>query len=495
MSIGLWLLGDQLNQAAVEALPQRPDVIILIEASAWVQQRRYHAQKLVLVWSAMRHFAAVLEAAGYRVVYREAEDFASALQSLSHAEMLTELWLWQPADYPLRQQLKTLALACPLTVLPNPLFLWSEADLQAWFKERKRWLLEDFYREGRRRWQVLLEAGKPVGDCWNYDSENRRPPKTGLNPPPPLDTEPDAITQAVLAKVKTLPTFGEAEPFRWAVSRSRALALLQHFCTVNLPDFGPYQDAMLTDQPWLWHALLSPYINLGLLHPLEVIQAAEAAYRDGTAPIASVEGFIRQVLGWREYMRAIYELVMPDYANVNFFNHQRPLPAFFWDGDTPMNCLKQVIRHIQQTGYAHHIQRLMILANFALISGIQPQAIEDWFHAVFIDAYDWVMQTNVLGMGIFADGGKLATKPYAASASYINKMSTYCQGCCYDPKAKQGERACPFNVFYWDFLQRHRPQLENLGRMGLVLGHLDRMSDADLAAIQQQALTWWETQS
>ncbi len=252
---------------------------------------------------------------------------------------------------------------------------------------------------------------------------------------------------------------------------------------------------MLTDQPWLWHALLSPYINLGLLHPLEVIQAAEAAYRDGTAPIASVEGFIRQVLGWREYMRAIYELVMPDYANVNFFNHQRPLPAFFWDGDTPMNCLKQVIRHIQQTGYAHHIQRLMILANFALISGIQPQAIEDWFHAVFIDAYDWVMQTNVLGMGIFADGGKLATKPYAASASYINKMSTYCQGCCYDPKAKQGERACPFNVFYWDFLQRHRPQLENLGRMGLVLGHLDRMSDADLAAIQQQALTWWETQS
>ncbi|NJK72585.1 MAG: hypothetical protein HC926_04675 [Synechococcaceae cyanobacterium SM2_3_60] len=330
MRLGLWLLGDQLNQAAVEALPQRPDVIILIESLAWVQQRRYHAQKLVLVWSAMRHFAANLEAAGDRVVYCEAADFSTALQMVCQTEQLGELWLWQPADYPFRQQVSALALPCPLKILPNPLFIWSDTAISTWFAGRKRWLLEDFYREGRRRWQVLLDEGKPVGDRWNYDSENRRPPKTGLQPPPPLDTVPDAITKAVLAKVKTLSTFGEAEPFRWAVSRSRALELLQHFCTVNLPDFGPYQDAMLTDQPWLWHALLSPYINLGLLHPLEVIQAAEAAYREGHAPIASVEGFIRQVLGWREYMRAIYELVIPnDYARANFFNHQQPLPAFF----------------------------------------------------------------------------------------------------------------------------------------------------------------------
>ncbi|MGF1577205.1 MAG: cryptochrome/photolyase family protein, partial [Cyanophyceae cyanobacterium] len=259
----------------------------------------------------------------------------------------------------------------------------------------------------------------------------------------------------------------------------------------------PLQDAMVTGEDTMWHSLISPYLNIGLLHPLEVIQVAEQRYaqdQDGI-PLSSVEGFIRQVLGWREYMRGIYEWLMPEgYGELNWFDHQRPLPDFFWTGDTDMNCLSQSIDQIKRTGYAHHIQRLMVLSNFALISGINPQAVERWFHDVFIDSYDWVMQTNVIGMGLFADGGSLATKPYAASARYIHKMSDYCQNCRYNHQDKSGDQACLFNIFYWDFLIRHRQKLTQLGRMGLVLSHLKRMDKATSDQIQQEAEQWWQSQ-
>jgi deoxyribodipyrimidine photolyase-related protein len=262
------------------------------------------------------------------------------------------------------------------------------------------------------------------------------------------------------------------------------------FIANRLETFGPYQDAMVTGEDTMWHALLSPYLNLGLLHPLEVIQRVEEVYRQQELPLNSIEGFIRQVLGWREYMRGLYSHFDADYAQRNWFDHRHPLPEFFWTGEVEMNCLHQVIDQIKRTGYAHHIQRLMILSNFSLIAGFTPQEVENWFHATFIDAYDWVMQTNVIGMGLFADGGLLASKPYASSANYVNRMSDYCQGCRYNPKNRTGEDACPFNFFYWDFLHRHRAKLQSQGRMSFILKNLDKMSDSELAAIQQQAQDW-----
>ncbi|MEN9209582.1 MAG: cryptochrome/photolyase family protein [Thermostichus sp. DG_1_6_bins_120] len=499
---GVWILGDQLHlqQAALvslAALPPPQIPVILIESSRWAEGRNYHQQKLVLVWSAMRHFAQELRNLGYPVTYVESEGFTEPLQAWACQYQLEQIRLMQPADFPFRAEVEKLAsqLPCPIVQLENNHFLWRGEEFINWAKGRKRLLMEDFYREGRQRWQVLMEGDKPLGGRWNYDKENRKPPKAGIRYPAPLHFPPDALTQAVIKKVKQCygHHFGALEGFGWAVTRAQALQVLQHFIEVRLPHFGPWQDAMQSGEDFLYHSLLSPYLNLGLLTPQEVIAAAEAAYSKGGIPIASVEGFIRQILGWREYMRGLYEYQMPmGYSQHNFFGHTRPLPDFFWTTDTDLNCLRQTLKQIHRHGYAHHIQRLMILSNFALISGIQPQAVEAWFHDVFIDSYDWVMQTNVLGMGLFADGGLLASKPYAASAQYIHKMSDYCRNCRYNHSEKVGEQACPFNTFYWDFLLRHRSCLASSGRMGLVLAHLNRMQPELITQIRAQAAAWWE---
>jgi deoxyribodipyrimidine photolyase-related protein len=351
-------------------------------------------------------------------------------------------------------------------------------------------LLEDFYREGRKRWQILINDNQPVGGQWNFDKQNRKPPKDRLKTPSPLWFKTDEITCQVIADVQALdiPKYGKIEPFCWGVTRSQALQVLDHFLSNCLPTFGPYQDAMITGEETLWHSLLSPYLNIGLLTPLEVITAVQIAYTRDNLELNSVEGFIRQVLGWREYMRGVYHFLGENYADYNWFNHQQPLPAFFWDStQTEMNCLQQVLSQVENTGYAHHIQRLMVLSNFALIFGVSPQAIENWFHSAFIDAYDWVMQTNVLGMGQFADGGILASKPYAASANYIDKMSDYCRGCVYKKNQRVGDLACPFNFLYWDFLSRHRDKLKFQGRVNMILGNLDRMSHDELTQIHLQS--------
>lgn len=499
---GVWILGDQLHpqQAALASLaalvPERIPVI-LIESSTWADRRNYHQQKLVLVWSAMRHFAQELRARGYPVTYVESDGFAEPLQAWVKQEQLSQIRLVQPADIPFRAEVEKLGstLPCPIVLLENNHFFWTSRSFIDWATGRKRLLMEDFYREGRKRFRILMEGNKPLGGRWNYDRENRKPPKAGIRYPTPLHFPPDALTQAVIQKVKQRhgQHFGSLARFGWAVTRSQALQVLEHFIQAKLPHFGPWQDAMQTGEDFLYHALLSPYLNLGLLTPQEVVAAAEAAYTQGGIPITSAEGFIRQILGWREYMRGLYEYQMPNgYDQNNFFDHTRPLPNFFWTTDTDMACLQQTLKQIHRHGYAHHIQRLMILSNFALISGIQPQAVEAWFHDVFIDSYDWVMQTNVLGMGLFADGGLLASKPYAASAQYIHKMSDYCRNCRYNHSEKVGGHACPFNIFYWDFLLRHRSLLASLGRMGLVLAHLDRMEPELIAQIQAQAAAWWE---
>ncbi|OLP18869.1 cryptochrome/photolyase family protein [Leptolyngbya sp. 'hensonii'] len=497
MTTGIWVLGDQLwaGQSALASCQsaQRETPVILIESRDYARQHRYHRQKLVLIWSAMRHFAAALRADGWSVTYTIADDFGTPLHQWIQANKITEVRVMYPNNHPFRQIINNLQLGCPLHFVPNNHFLWRTEDFQQWATSRKRLLLEDFYRTGRREFKILMHQDQPIGGQWNFDSQNRQPPKGQLNPPSALWFEPDAITQAVIQEVQALdfPGYGALEPFRWGVTRASALAVLDHFVAHGLPSFGPLQDAMVTQEETMWHSLVSPYLNLGLLQPREVITAVETAYLNHNLALNSVEGFIRQVLGWREYMNGLYHYLKDDYGQSNWFHHTEPLPAFYWDStQTNLNCLRQILSQVEKTGYAHHIQRLMVLSNFALIVGVSPQEIEGWFHAAFVDAYDWVMQTNVIGMGQFADGGILASKPYAASANYIKKMSDYCSHCYYNANDRTGEQACPFNFFYWDFLDRHQEKLKSIGRMNVLLGNLNRMDADDLDKMRVLAEAW-----
>jgi deoxyribodipyrimidine photolyase-related protein len=499
MTIGIWVLGDQLwmGQSALQSCGASRTPVLFVESMHHAQKLPYHLQKLVLVWSAMRHFAADLRQDGWDVTYVQAEDFQTPLLNWIQQAKITELRVMTPVDRPFAKLIQSLDLPCAVTLTPNNRFIWSDQEFVDWAKSRKRLLMEDFYRIGRQRFNILMNGDQPVGDRWNFDRDNRKPPKGKLTLPEALWFEPDAITQQVIDWVKQSPAFRDSqaywqiEPFRWGVTRQQALQVLQFFIQTRLSNFGPYQDAMVMGEQTMWHAMLSPYLNLGLLHPLEVVQAAEQAYEQNRDwELNNVEGFIRQILGWREYMHGIYVYLGEEYPNRNGFNHTQPLPAFYWTGETKMNCLHHVIDQVKATGYAHHIQRLMVLNNFALITGVSPQELQDWFHTAFIDGYDWVMQANVIGMGQYADGGLVASKPYAASANYINTMSNYCKHCVYNPRSRTGEDACPFNLMYWDFLARHFEQLQPNPRMRQILRNLDRIAPEELQQIRQQAEQW-----
>ena len=522
MSSGVWILGDQLSlqQAALLSLEQQLGAhkarqqcrVLLIETTGVLAWRGYHRQKLVLVWSAMRHFAAELIEAGWQVDYREASSFSDTLRQWSNEHGISELHVMEPAERPFRDAITRLWQGepphsdCAATrTLPDLVwhdsnaFLWNRADFAAWAKPYKQLRMELFYREGRRRFGVLMDpGGEPLGGQWNYDHDNRKAPAKGLAGPEPLWFEPDATTNAVIAKVQDIDACradagqpalpGALQPFGWAVTRTQALAVLEHFVATRLDGFGPYQDAMVSGQPTLWHALLSPYLNLGLLHPLEVIKRLEQAGLQQGTPLASLEGVIRQILGWREYTNGLYWWFGPDYPQRNHFEATAPLPAWLEQlGGSGMACLDTVLAELKATGYAHHIQRLMVLANYGLLAGLDPQALTNWFHRQFIDGYDWVMQTNVIGMGVFADGGLLASKPYAASGAYINRMSSYCKGCRYAVKQRTGPEACPFNSLYWDFLARHQEQLRRNPRMALVMKQLEKLSPEELDAVRATA--------
>ncbi|MFM7549740.1 MAG: cryptochrome/photolyase family protein [Cyanobacteriota bacterium] len=511
---GIWVLGDQLHQAQSAVAAHQPATarVLLVESSSVLGWRAYHRQKLVLVWSAMRHFAEELRAAGWTVDYVEAEGFTPALADWVSSHGIGELHVMEPAERPFRERIETAVagLAAPAPRLiwhASNAFLWSPEAFAAWAGPYKQLRLENFYREGRRRFGVLMEGSgpqaQPLGGQWNYDHDNRKAPPRGLQGPEPLRFSPDAITEAVTGKVDALsvmreaagqpPLPGRSRPFGWAVTRQQALAVLEHFIATRLDGFGPYQDAMVEGQPTLWHALLAPYLNLGLLHPLEVIRRLEQAGLERGTPLNGLEGVIRQILGWREYTRALYDWFGADYGSRNHFGHTQPLPAFFDAlGGSGMGCIDTVLAELAESGYAHHIQRLMVLANYGLIAGLDPQALTAWFHRMFIDGYDWVMQTNVLGMGVFADGGLLASKPYAASGNYIKRMSTYCKGCRYDVKQRSGEQACPFNALYWDFLARHAEGLRRNPRMGLVMKQLEKIPAEELGAIRATARTHLE---
>ena len=374
-------------------------------------------------------------------------------------------------------------------ILPDDRFLVSHAQFDAWAAGRKALRMEYFYRDMRRQTGLLMDGDKPAGGQWNFDADNRRPAARDLLMPQPLRFEPDETTRAVLDLVASRfgNHFGQLEPFWFATTRADAEAAFAHFLKTALPQFGDFQDAMLVQEKFLYHAVVSPYLNCGLLDPLAVCRAAEAEYRAGRAPLNAVEGFIRQIIGWREYVRGIYWREGPDYVRRNALNATRPLPGFYWTAETDMACLRAAIEQTRDEAYAHHIQRLMVTGNFALLAGVDPHEVHEWYLAVYADAYEWVEAPNTVGMSQFADGGLLGSKPYAASGAYINRMSDYCAGCKYDVKVKTGPGACPFNYLYWDFIARHRELVKANPRMAQMVRGWDQFSADRQAEVKADA--------
>lgn len=496
------ILGDQLSAQLdiVAGAKKGKDAFLLAEVMTEATYVRHHVKKIAFLFSAMRHFAEALRSAGHVVRYVALDDPENA-QSLD-GEILRavkavspqRVVITEPGEWRLREgfQALRLELTVPLDILPDTRFLCSHSEFNVWAESRRQLRMEYFYREMRKRYHILMEPdGKPAGGRWNFDTENRKPPKAGFVFPRRLSFRKDAITLDVLDLVRRrFPDgYGRLEPFYFAVTRKQALRELDHFIAHILPGFGDYQDAMVRGEPFLLHSLLSAYINAGLLYPLEVCRKAETAFREGLAPLNAVEGFIRQILGWREYVRGIYWRFMPGYIENNALRATEKLPWFYWSGETRMACMREALAHTHDHAYSHHIQRLMITGNFALLAGLDPKAVHEWYLAVYADAYEWVEAPNTLGMALHADGGLLASKPYAASGNYINRMSNFCSGCVYDPSMSVGDRACPFNALYWDFLARHRDRFGGNARMPYVYSTWDKMSVEKQAALRGQAHT------
>jgi deoxyribodipyrimidine photolyase-related protein len=484
MTTSLWILGDQLT-------PRHPGLaagrrVLLIESLERLRQRPYHKRKLGLLLAAMRHYAGELRAAGYEVDERAAPSFLEGLRAHIAAHGVTRLVCMAAAEYDTRQLQLGLeaALGIPVELLPNSMFL-----VERHRPSKPPKLMEPFYREMRRRTGLLLDSrGEPAGGVWNLDKENRRR-YDGRPVPPPPAFAPDALTQGALADVESHcpDAIGSTEGFALPVTRAQALAALDDFVARRLPDFGPFEDAMSADEGVLFHSLLSPLLNIGLLEPLELCEAAVGAYDAGLAPLSSVEGFVRQVIGWREYIYYRYWELMPGLREANSWGAERALPAWYWSGETRMRCMRHAVGRVLRDGYGHHIERLMLLCNFALLAGVRPQELNSWFLECYIDAYDWVVTPNVIGMGLNADGGVVATKPYIGSASYINKMSDYCRGCAYDHRARTGDAACPFNTLYWNFLLAHEARLRANPRLGPAVLGLARLADDERVAVCRQA--------
>jgi deoxyribodipyrimidine photolyase-related protein len=466
------VLGDQLSPdvAALKTADKARDVVVMAEVMGEGASVPHHPQKIALILAAMRKFAAGLEREGWRVAYSRLEDPGNS-QTIS-GELLrrtaefgaSEVLATKPGEWRVLRDLGDLPL--PVMVLEDDRFLCSEAEFAAWAGGRKQLRMEWFYRDMRRKTGLLMEGDQPAGGQWNFDHDNRKPAKMDLLRPRPRDFAPDAVVEEVLGLVEArFAHFGRLRPFRWATDRAGALAALAEFVAERLPRFGEEQDAMLEGEAFLSHAVISPYLNIGLLGPMEVCRAVEAAWKGGRVPIAAAEGFIRQVIGWREYVRGIWALKGPGYLEGNALGHSRALPAVYWGGETGMACMKAAVGQTRDLAYAHHIQRLMVTGNFALLAGVAPREVHEWYLSVYVDAFEWVEAPNTLGMSQFADGGLLGSKPYVSSGAYIDRMSDYCGGCRYRVKEKVGERACPFNLLYWHFLDRHRQRFRGNPRM------------------------------
>ena len=495
------ILPDQVSHTLSALTDSDPDhdVILLPELYAWATHVPHHKQKLVLWFSAMRHFAEELRAKGYQVLYL-AIDGDHGVESLTDAILYAQrqadtIIMTEPSEYDCRQEIDALGDKVSLIVREDDRFLASPAYFAQWAQQKKSVLMEYFYRALRVRYNILMEGDRPVGGQWNYDASNRKSAPENITIPAPTRIEPDAITRSVMQMVEThFPNhFGQIAGFHYAVTAEDAAGVLAEFIAQRLVWFGDYQDAMLDSEVWMFHAHISFYLNVGLLLPMTCIEAAEQAYNLGKAPLNAVEGFIRQILGWREFVRGLYWHKMPAYKTLNYLEATRSLPTFYWNGQTNMRCIQCSVEATITHAYAHHIQRLMVLGNFALLAGVDPQAVNHWFWVVYADAYEWVELPNVSGMILYADGGYLASKPYAAGGSYINKQSNYCRNCVYNVREKTGEAACPFNYLYWDFMSRNRDKIGKNPRIAMMLKTYDKMSIEKKQAIANDSARFLDT--
>jgi deoxyribodipyrimidine photolyase-related protein len=494
------ILGDQLSLdlASLRAADKELDIIVMAEVASEATYVRHHPKKIAFIFSAMRKFAAALKADSWKVLYSQLDDAQNAgsipaeLLRRAQESGAKEVIATRPGEWRLIEALEGTPLQ--VSLLEDDRFLATHAEFETWAEGRKALRMEYFYRDMRRKTGLLMEDGKPAQGQWNFDHDNRKAAPKDVSYSGPLPFAPDAITKDVLDLVATSfgDHFGKLENFNFATTRAEALQALEHFITHALPRFGDFQDAMLSENKFLYHAVISPYLNVGLLGPLEICQAAEQAYKDGYAPINAVEGFIRQIIGWREYVRGIYFLEGPDYTRRNALGHHRDLPALYWGAETKMHCLSKSVAQTRDEAYAHHIQRLMVTGNFALLSGIDPEQVHEWYLEVYVDAFEWVEAPNTIGMSQFADGGIIASKPYVSSGAYINRMSNYCKSCHYAVKDKTGETACPFNVLYWDFLIRHEDRFSNNPRMGNMYRTWNRMDETHRATVLQDAAIFLE---
>lgn len=493
------VLGDQLNSQHHWFKHQDPDVLyVLMEVRQETDYALHHAQKLIAVFAAMRTFARELRDNGHRVRYVTLDDPSNRQSITDNLDALRTRYQvhrieWQfPDEWRVDHYLRTWAQTSEFewSTVDSEHFLTRRDQMADLFEGRTQWLMEHFYRHMRRKWNVLMEEdGSPVGGQWNFDKENRKSwPGTPLEPE---DRRPVHDHRALWGMIERcgVKSFGDAqaEQFRWPCSRQEALDQLEAFIQHALPHFGDYEDAMSSRSDRLFHSLLSFALNTKMLHPLEVVRKVERAYAKGHAPLAATEGFIRQVIGWREYVRGIYWSQMPGYDLRNGLDHRRPLPAWFWNGKTQMNCLHNSIRQSLQTAHAHHIQRLMVIGNFSLLAGLDPQALHQWYLGIYIDAFEWVELPNTLGMSQWADEGLIATKPYVSSAAYIDRMSDYCKTCHYDKKQKVTEQACPFNALYWNFFERNEAKLGRNPRLGMVYRQLQKMPGEQRMALQERS--------
>ncbi len=491
--------------ANIPRAPRDDVIVVLLESVAKGASLPWHRQKLVLLLSSMRHFAAQLKQAGYRVLLHRAESYAAGLAELAATHGAARVVATEGREQDMVEELERArtrldALGVSLLLREDRGFLATREEFASWARGRKEYRMEWFYRVMRRKHGILMEPdGEPSGGAWNFDVANRKPWPKARPVPAVWRMEPDDITREQMQRVSRWSNrWGTVDSFALPVTRRDAKAWLERFIVERLPEFGPYEDAMMHGAHDLLHSSLSSLINVGLLHPLEVVRRAERAYREGHAPIESTEGFVRQILGWREYIRGMYWTLMPELRTANALEAPLPLPRWYWapDGESyggettsrcEMRCLHDTISQVRDHGRTHHIARLMVQGNFATLLGVTPAALSRWFWAAFTDAYEWVELPNVNGMATWGDGGTLASKPYIASGAYINRMSNYCGGCRFNVSQRTGDDACPFNLLYWDFLAQHRDRFANHPRMRMMTKHLDTMPAEELVQIRRQA--------
>lgn len=502
----VFVLGDQLSRSisSLRGMKKENTVILMAEVHDEATYVRHHKKKIAFLFSAMRHFAEACSNDGWTVDYVRLDDegnsgsFTGELERALKRHKIKRVRITEPSEYRVLKDVEDWQenLDCAVDIKADDRFIATHAEFAGWASGRKQLRMEYFYRDMRKKTGLLIdENGEPEGGKWNYDSENRKPADDDLFLPEPPRFEPDDITQDVLTLVKARfgNHFGDLDPFWFAVTADQADAALDDFIEHRLASFGDYQDAMLTGRKFLYHSILGLYINAGLLDPLKACQRAVDAYAAGHAPLNAVEGFIRQIIGWREFIRGVYWLKMPGYADANALQADRDLPDFYWTGATEMHCLSEAINQTREEAYAHHIQRLMVTGNFAMLIGVEPKQISDWYLAVYADAFEWVEMPNVIGMSQFADGGVVGSKPYASSGAYIDRMSNYCRSCRYNVKKKTGDGACPFNALYWDFLARNEKELGSNPRLGTIYASWRRMSDEKKSEYRRSASQFLST--